>query len=54
MLSIEQCREILGIEIEMSDDAIAELRTQLYAIAEMALEIPSDKSQSNADVTDQR
>lgn len=37
MLTIEECRALLGEGCCMSDDELADLRLQLYAIAELAL-----------------
>ncbi len=37
MLTLEQCRELLGPDCAMSDQDIALLRDQLYAIADLAI-----------------
>jgi hypothetical protein len=37
MLSVEKCREMLGLSIEeMGDEAITEIRDTLYALAELS------------------
>ena len=38
MLSIVRCREILGTQCPLSDEEVKELRDQLYAVAEIALD----------------
>ena len=38
MLSIEKCRELIPNSVELSDKQVEELRTDLYGLAELALE----------------
>ena len=38
MLSVEKCREILGVGEEVSDDEIQECERNLRAIAELLIE----------------
>lgn len=39
MLSIEQCKEILGNDLNLTDEKIGQLRDHLYAFAEAALDM---------------
>lgn len=39
MLSLQQCRKILGAKLAISDEELATLRDQLYCFAELALDI---------------
>jgi len=38
MLSVEKCREILGVDEEVTDQEIKEFEIKLYAIAELFIE----------------
>ena len=38
LLSLVRCREILGTQCPLSDEEVKELRAQLYAVAEVALD----------------
>jgi len=38
MLTLEQCRRVLGETMHLDDDALIALRSQLYRIAELALD----------------
>ena len=38
MLSVEKCREILGVNEELTDQEIEEVEIKLYAVAELFIE----------------
>ena len=42
MISIEQCREILGGDLELSDPELEQLRDQLYRLAEIVVALALD------------
>ena len=44
MLSIERCREILGNDLNLTDEEIGQLRDHLYAFAEAALDLDEIKA----------
>jgi hypothetical protein len=47
VITIEECRELLGRTCTLTDSQIEALREQLYQIAELAMEAPPPESQIN-------
>jgi hypothetical protein len=39
LLTLEQCRRILGNDLQVSDEELLELRQQLYSLAMLAMEL---------------
>ena len=48
MLSLEQCRQILGKDCQLTDGDLERLREQLYALADIAI-AEFTQNRSNAD-----
>jgi hypothetical protein len=47
VLTLEQCRRILGPDIGLDDEELADMRDQLYALARIAMDadvLESDES----------
>ena len=38
MLSLDRCRKLLGPDVDLSDDELTRILTQLYAVADVALD----------------
>ena len=43
MLSVQQCRKILGVNCSLTDSEVEELRHQLYGLADIALTTSHDQ-----------
>ena len=39
MFTLEQCRKVLGDRIQLEDEELIALRTQLYSLARLAIEM---------------
>ena len=47
VLTLEQCRKVLGDQIHLEDDALIALRTQLYTLARLAIEVAEGEPSIN-------
>ena len=47
MLTLEQCRKVLGPECKLSDSELEALRDQLYGLADIAIEAFSEQRDQN-------
>jgi hypothetical protein len=47
VLTLEQCRKVLGDQIQLDDDALIALRAQLYTLARLAIELAESETSSN-------
>jgi hypothetical protein len=47
MLSVQQCRQILGNSYSITDEELKALRDQLYGLANVSITAFSDQLQSN-------
>ena len=55
MLSLKRCREILGKDLELSDDELEALRAQLYQLGGVALEMADpQKPEKHAEAPEAR
>ena len=50
MLSIEQCRELIDDNHDLSDEEILQLRKELYDMAQLAFEVYFDKKRRGMDL----
>lgn len=52
MITIDECREVLGEGCPLTDDELSELRDQLYHIAELARKPSGSDSTTEVDAED--